>query len=105
MKPKHNQTYGTLKNESSPKKKTHSSEWLQKETAESIHQQLDNTPKSSTTKRSKFTQEEQMAGNNQLRAEINQVITYKESTKPGAVSLRKSINPQPDSLEGTGTVS
>jgi hypothetical protein len=37
MKPKHNQTYGTLKKKSSPKKKTHSSEWLQKETAESIH--------------------------------------------------------------------
>ena len=57
--------------------------------------------------------EEQKAGN-KLRAEINQVETnkqtkiFKEITKPGAGSLRKStrqINPWLDYLEGTGTIS
>jgi hypothetical protein len=36
-------------NESSPKKKTHSSEYQQKETRESIEQQLDSTLKSCRT--------------------------------------------------------
>jgi len=45
-------------NESCAKRKTHSSECLQKEIGEGIHQQLDGTPKSSRTKRSKYTQEE-----------------------------------------------
>jgi hypothetical protein len=45
-------------NESSPKRKTHSPECLQKETRESIHSPPDSTPKSSRTKGSKFTQEE-----------------------------------------------
>ena len=79
-------------NESISKLKTHRSECLQKETRESTHWQLDNTPKSSRTKGSKFTQEEQTAENNQLKAEINQVETkeqYKESPKPGTGSLRK----------------
>ena len=62
-------------NESISKRETHSSECLQKETRESTHQQLDNTPKSSRTKESKFTQEEQKAGNKKLRGEINQVET------------------------------
>jgi hypothetical protein len=44
--------------ESSAKRKTHSSEYLQKETGESIHKQLDSTPESSITKRSKYTKEE-----------------------------------------------
>jgi hypothetical protein len=48
-------------------KKTHSSEWNQKETRDSTHQQLDSTPKISRTKGSKFTQEESMAGNNQTQ--------------------------------------
>ena len=51
-------------NESSPKRKIHSPEYLQIETKESIHQQLDRTPKTSRTKGRKFTQEEYMAGNN-----------------------------------------
>jgi hypothetical protein len=38
-----------------PKRKTHSSECIQKETGESTHQQLDSIPKSSRTKGSKFT--------------------------------------------------
>jgi len=45
-------------NESCAKRKTHSSECLQKETGESMYQQLDSIPKSSRTKRSKYTQEE-----------------------------------------------
>jgi len=45
-------------NESSAKKKTHSSECGQNETGESIHQQLDSTHKSSRTMRNKYTQEE-----------------------------------------------
>ena len=61
-------------NESSAKKKTHSSECLQKETGESIHQQLNSSSKSTRSKRSKYIQEEQKAGNN-LSAEINEVET------------------------------
>jgi len=45
-------------NESGTKRKTHSSECLQKETGESIYQQLDSIPKGSRTKRNKQTQEE-----------------------------------------------
>jgi hypothetical protein len=45
-------------NESSAKRKTHSSKCLQKETGQRIHQQLDSIPESSRIKRSKFTQEE-----------------------------------------------
>jgi hypothetical protein len=52
-------------NESSGKRKTHSPECLQKETGESIHYQLNSTSESSRTKRSKYTQEELTAGNNQ----------------------------------------
>jgi len=44
--------------ESCGKRNTQSSECLQKEIGESIYKQLDSTPKSSTTKRSKYTQEE-----------------------------------------------
>ena len=54
-----------IHNESSPNRKTGSSECLQKEFGESTHEQLDSTPKSSRTKGNKFTQEEKMAGNNQ----------------------------------------
>jgi hypothetical protein len=45
-------------NESSSKRKTHTSKCLQKETGESIHWQLDRTIEKSRTKRSKYTQEE-----------------------------------------------
>jgi hypothetical protein len=38
-------------NESSAKRKTHSSKCLQKETGESIHSQLDSTSESSRTKK------------------------------------------------------
>ena len=62
-------------NESSAKKKTHSSKRLQKEAGESLHWQLDSTTESSRTKRSKYTQEEKMAENHQIRAEINQIET------------------------------
>jgi hypothetical protein len=73
-------------NINSPKRKTHSSECLRKtnktktktnknpnqtnkqKTGESIHCQLDNTPKSSRTKGSKFTQEEKRTGNNQTQS-------------------------------------
>jgi hypothetical protein len=54
-------------NEGNPKKKTHSPECLQKETRESIHEQTDNTTRSSRTKGSKFNQEEWMVGNNQTQ--------------------------------------
>jgi hypothetical protein len=45
-------------NESISVKETHSSECHQKETRESTHEQLDNIPKSSRKKESKFIQEE-----------------------------------------------
>jgi hypothetical protein len=67
--------------ESSPKRKTHSSECLQKETRESIHEQLDSTPKSSTTKGSKFTQEEYTSGNNQTQGWILPNRNKKNCTK------------------------
>jgi hypothetical protein len=44
-----------------------SSECLQKETGESTHYQFDSTPESSRRKRSKYTQDELMAGNNQTQ--------------------------------------
>jgi uncharacterized alpha-E superfamily protein len=81
-------------NESRADRKIHSSECLQRETGESIFKQLNSIPKSSRTKRSKYAQDEWMAGN-KFRAEINKVETtkkkklYKESTKQGAGSLRK----------------
>ena len=53
-------------NEIGPQRKTHRSEYHQKETRESIHQQLDSIPRSSRTKGSKFTQKEQITkGQNQ----------------------------------------
>jgi hypothetical protein len=44
-------------NENSAKRKTHTSEYLQKETGESTHWQLDSTSASSRTKGSKYTPE------------------------------------------------
>ena len=62
-------------NESSGKRKTHTSKCLQKEAGENLQQQLHSTPESSRTKRSKYTQEEKITGNNQIRTEINQLET------------------------------
>jgi hypothetical protein len=45
-------------NESSGKRKTHSSKCLQKETGENLNKQHDSTPENSKTKRSKYTPEE-----------------------------------------------
>jgi hypothetical protein len=45
-------------NESTAKWKVHSSECLQKESGESIHEHLDRTSESSRIKRRKYTQEE-----------------------------------------------
>jgi len=67
--------------ESCSKRKTHSSECLQKETGESIHQQLDNIPKSSRIKRSKYIQEEYKARNNQNH-------TKKENFRPISLIYR-----------------
>jgi hypothetical protein len=61
-------------NESSAKRKTPSSECLHKETGENIYWKLNSPPESSRTKRSKYSQEEQMAGN-KLRAKFNQIET------------------------------
>ena len=52
-----------------------------KEEEENIHQQLNSASGSSRIKRSKYTQEEQNAGNNQLRAKINQVEKKKKKKK------------------------
>ena len=63
-------------NENSPKRKTHSSKCLQKETEESIKEQPERTPKSSRTKRRKIQQRGVDSRKKiKLRAEINQVET------------------------------
>jgi hypothetical protein len=49
------------------KRKTHSSERVQKETGEIIHYQFNSTPESSRTKRSKYTQKELTSGNNKTQ--------------------------------------
>ena len=69
------------------------SECLQKETRESIHYQLNSTPENSRTKRSKYTKEKEMEGNKQTqgRTKKKHKGLYKESSKPGADPLRKSI--------------
>jgi hypothetical protein len=80
-------------NESISKRKTHSSECLQKETGESTHKQLDNTPKAL----------EQREAHSPKRSRLQEIIKsglestkwkqeelFKESTKGGAGSLRKS---------------
>ena len=45
-------------NESTAKRKTHSSECQQLEAGESIHEELNRTPENSRTERSKYTQEQ-----------------------------------------------
>ena len=82
-------------NESSAKRKTHSSECLKNEPGESIHFQLDNTPEISRTKRSKYTQESRQQEIIKVRVKINQVETKRtiqKSTKPRVGSLRKSTS-------------
>ena len=92
-------------NESSGKRKTYNSGFLQKETGENIHYQLNSTPENSRTKRSKYIQGEQMAGNNQTRLKSSnqkQKELYKESIKLGW--FLKKIN-KIDQREDTKTVS
>ena len=62
-------------NKRSPKRKTHCSECLEKETGESIHQQLDSTPESSRTKEANSLKKSRQQEIIKLRAEINQVET------------------------------
>jgi len=62
-------------NESSAKRKTHSSEGLQKEIEESIHQHLDSMPESSRTKKANTPRRSRRQEIIKLRAEINQVET------------------------------
>jgi hypothetical protein len=62
-------------NESSPKRKTHSFECLQKETGENTQEQLDSTPKSSRTKEENTPKRSRWQEIIKLRAEINQVET------------------------------
>jgi hypothetical protein len=62
-------------NESNSKRKTHSSECLQKETGESIHEQFDSTPESSIKKGSRFTKRSRSQAIIKFRAKINQVET------------------------------
>ena len=63
-------------NESSAKRKIHKCPG--KETGEILHKQLNSTPESSRTKRSKLTQEEQKAGNSQTQDQ-NQPNRNKEN--------------------------
>jgi hypothetical protein len=62
-------------NESNLKRKTHSSECLQKETRESIHYQLDSTPKSLEQKEANSPKRSRPQETIKLRAEIHQVVT------------------------------
>jgi hypothetical protein len=83
-------------------RKTHITEGLQKESGKIIHLQLESITESSRTKKRKKEKENRPKRSRRqriikLRAEINniekskQTKLYKESTKPGAGSLRKSI--------------
>jgi hypothetical protein len=78
-------------NESSPKRKTYSSECCQKETRESMHEHLDSTPKSSRTKGKKKSPKRSIQQEIvKLRAEINLVETKRtiqKSTNPGTGPL------------------
>jgi uncharacterized alpha-E superfamily protein len=68
-------------NESSSKMKTHCSECLEKDSEESIYKQLDSTPKNFRIKRSKFTQEKWMTGNNQTQGSNQPNRNKKNYTK------------------------
>ena len=65
-------------NKSSPKRKVHCTKSPGKEIGEILHQQINRTPENSGTKRSKFTQEKQKAGNNQTQG-LNQPNRNKEN--------------------------
>jgi hypothetical protein len=60
-------------NESSAKKKIYNTKCSGKEIVEILHKQLNSKLENSTTKRSKFTQEEYTAGHSKLGAKINQI--------------------------------
>jgi len=64
-------------NESCTKRKTHSTECLQKETGESIYLQLDSTHKTLEEKKAKKHKRSRRQEIIKLRAEINQVETKK----------------------------
>ena len=68
-------------NESSAKRKVHSTKCLHKEISEISYWKLSNTPKNSRAKRNKHTQEQEMI---KFMIEINKIETeqYKDSTKP-----------------------
>jgi hypothetical protein len=79
-------------NESISKRETHSSECLQKETRESTHFQLDNTPKTSRKKRKQIHPrgvEGRKYSNLGLKSTKWKQELFKESTKRGDGSLRK----------------
>ena len=65
-------------NESSAKRKVHRMKCPGKETGEILYKQLNSTPESSRTKRSKLTQEELKAENSQTRGQ-NQPNRNKEN--------------------------
>lgn len=89
-------------NKSRAKRKTHTSECLQKVTGESIHQCHEITPKSSTT-RNKYTKEQQTAGKNRTRS-YNQPrgnkknYTMNQKTKKQKTKNKKQKKPGPGSL-------
>jgi hypothetical protein len=73
MKPQHIQIMGH--NESISKRKTHSSECLQKETRESTHLHLDNTPKTLEQKGANSPKRSRRQEIIKLRGEIKQLET------------------------------
>ena len=81
-------------NESSPKRKTHSSECLQKETRENIHYQLNNMPKNSRKKRKQIhprgVDGRKQSNSGAKSTKWKQEELIKKSNKGGAGSLRKS---------------
>ena len=79
--------------ESSAKRKTYRSECLQKETGKNIPKSLTEHLKAPEQKEANTTKRSRWQEIIKLRAEINQVETkelYKEPTKLGTGSLRKS---------------
>lgn len=67
--------------ESSGKRKTQSSMYLQKETGKSIHYDLGCTPENSKTKKSKYTQKQQMKANNQTKSRTQPSRSKKKYSK------------------------
>jgi hypothetical protein len=62
-------------NESSPKRKTHSSKCIQKETGKSLHQQLDSTAESSKQKEANTSKSSRWQEIIKCMAEVNQIET------------------------------